>query len=587
MNKLFIMKVNNIKRWTLPLAVISILAIAISSCTKYDDPAAIFEEYGDRIEHVQRKVLLISIDGAVGAEVEKAIPRNIAEMLKTSKYTWTGLSEATTTDATTWKSMVTGVSSSKHMVLEESDDFMATPDINDPHSIPQLYPSVFYRMMEARAQDQTVIITPWPELANRLMIEVDTRIVADNDAAVRDAALKQLNEEDPELMIVNFRSVIDAGVASGFTIENSAYLGAINRVDEHIGEIMEALKARKKYDKEEWLVIVTSNHGGTGDSYGGESLDERNIFSIFHNPDFLPTELSADYINSARLHGKPGDGSMVRAQATDPSGLYNPGSSSITIEAKVKFNKRADGSYNYIYPPFLSKTAGRSGATPGWSFFKTANGAAFWVANGSASAETQATFGNDGLWHTITGVIERVADGVNVKFYVDGSLNDEKKIESTGDINTSAPLVMGYWPHIFFDDNEIDMSIADLRIWDEALSDEQIKENACLLEITDDNPSFSSLIGNWPAQDGGSTFANLIPGNPTFNLEGDYKYNVSSASLPCDLDDSAVLIQNVDIVPQIFYWLKIEPKADWSLDGTVFLDRFEIEFIKQQDVNLQ
>lgn len=581
------MKLNKIRKWGLPLAVITFIAITVSSCTKYDDPAPVYEEYGEEIEHIQRKVLLISIDGAVGAEVEKAMPKNIAELLKTSKYSWTGLSESSTYDATTWKSMITGVSSAKHMVLEESDDFSATPDINDPHSVPQLYPSVFYRMMEARAQDETVIITPWPDLANKLMIEVDTRIVVDNDAAVRDSTIKQLEEEDPELMIANFRSVLDAGVASGFTIENDAYLGALNQVDEHIGEIMEAIKKRKKYDKEEWLVIVTSNHGGTGNTYGGESLDERNIFSIFHYPDFLPVELTAEYLNAVRFHGTPATG-MVRARAQDVEGIYNPGAGSMTIETKIKRNRNSNGNYSYdVAPPFLSKAASRAGGVPGWTFMHFGGQPRFFVSNGSENIELVGPNDEDGLWHSLAGVIDRKPSGTTIKFYVDGRLADETAMTTTGAINSSVQdLVMGYWADPFGSGN-LDLAMADVRIWNTALSDDQIKENACLMEIADDHPQVDHLIGNWPAQGGSNTFANLLPGKPDFTLEGDYKYGVSTLTLPCGEDPSNVLVQNVDLVPQIFYWLKIEPKSDWALDGTVFLDRFEIEFIKQQNVNLQ
>lgn len=288
------MKLNNIKKWGLSFASLAIISLVVSSCTKYDDPAPVYEEYGEEIRGVQRKVLLVSIDGAVGSEMMKAMPSTITELLKTSKYTWTGLSEAPTYDATTWKSIVTGVSSSKHHILDESPTFSPTPDEDNPHDDVKRYPTIFSRLMDVRSQDETAIITPWADLANNLMVELDTRTVVVNDAAVRDAAIEELKKEDPEFMIVNFRSVLNAGVASGFTIDNPAYLGAINRVDAHLGEIMKALKKRKNYDKEEWLVIITSNHGGKGASYGGSSPEERNIFTIFQYPDFLSEELNAD-----------------------------------------------------------------------------------------------------------------------------------------------------------------------------------------------------------------------------------------------------------------------------------------------------
>src|SRR5690606_36556776 len=165
-------------------------------------------------------------------------------------------------------------------------------------TLPEFYPSLFYRLMEERPDAETVLITPLTNLANILMVEAETRITPETDAAVKDEAVKQLKEENPEVMVVNFRDVLKAGVASGFSVENTSYLNAINTVDGYLGEIMTALKARKNYDDEEWLVIITSNHGGTGENFGGSSLNERNTFTIFYNKNFLPLQLNPSFIEA-------------------------------------------------------------------------------------------------------------------------------------------------------------------------------------------------------------------------------------------------------------------------------------------------
>lgn len=60
-----------------------------SSCTKYENPPAIYEDYEQEGEQtVKRKVLFISIDGAVGQEIKKKLPPNLTNLLKTSKYTF-------------------------------------------------------------------------------------------------------------------------------------------------------------------------------------------------------------------------------------------------------------------------------------------------------------------------------------------------------------------------------------------------------------------------------------------------------------------------------------------------------------------
>src|SRR5690606_39535277 len=122
------------------------------------------------------------------------------------------------------------------------------------------------------------------------------RIVPVNDQAVKDSTVSHLKSNDPEVMFVNFRSVLDAGVEGGFSVENSSYLNALNTVDGYLGEIMDALESRENYETEEWLVVVTSNHGGTEKTFGGVSLCERNIFVIYNYKDFTPIELIYSFI---------------------------------------------------------------------------------------------------------------------------------------------------------------------------------------------------------------------------------------------------------------------------------------------------
>jgi glycerol kinase len=40
------------------------------------------------------------------------------------------------------------------------------------------------------------------------------------------------------------------------------------------------------------------------------------------------------------------------------------------------------------------------------------------------------------------------------------------------------------------------------------------------------------------------------------------------------------IINQYDILPQIAYWMEITPPEAWALEGKVFLDRYEAEFLK-------
>ncbi len=49
-----------------------------------------------------------------------------------------------------------------------------------------------------------------------------------------------------------------------------------------MGQVVDAMKARKTFDKEDWLVLVTADHGGKGTNHGGgHNVPEiRNSFAI-------------------------------------------------------------------------------------------------------------------------------------------------------------------------------------------------------------------------------------------------------------------------------------------------------------------
>src|SRR5690606_9939437 len=207
----------------------------------------------------QRKILLISIDGLPGRELQKEVPQNLTAIMDKSKYTFNSLSDEASSSASTWTTMMTGVASSVHHV--EDDTFRAKADENDQHADIAFTPSIFYRLFFTRPEYNTTVISSWENLVKKLLIEVETQIVSDNDVVTRDSAVSHLTNQDPEIMIVNFRSVYEAGENAGFNRDNSDYNEAIHTVDGYICDIMQALEARKNYDKEEWMVIITSNQG--------------------------------------------------------------------------------------------------------------------------------------------------------------------------------------------------------------------------------------------------------------------------------------------------------------------------------------
>src|SRR5690606_5549493 len=115
--------------------------------------------------------------------------------------------------------------------------------------------------------------------ANEAMVSVlendmDTHSLLADDEAVTKAVIGQVSntaEEIPDILIAQLEDVQKNGVAEGFYEDagtpKANIISAIHEMDSKIGAMVDALKERPNFAKENWLVIVTSNYGGvyTGD----------------------------------------------------------------------------------------------------------------------------------------------------------------------------------------------------------------------------------------------------------------------------------------------------------------------------------
>lgn len=567
----------------LPLILVGGL---VASCKKYENPPQKFEEYDQEEEKtVSRKVLVISMDGLVGEQLQDDVPTNIASMMETAKYSFQALTDENTSDAATWTTMMTGYHSGKHHVLDEN--YLPSEDPDDPHNELEFSPTIFNRIETQAPQLRTAAIVRSSTLGNVLLMDADLIDDQSSDQAVKDRAVALLQEDAAHFTVLQFTDVLEAGVAGGFHMENPAYRAAIQRVDGYVGELLQVIENRDNAEYEDWLVILTSNHGGLEEQYGGDSYQERNVFTLYYQKDLRGQELIPDIISSPRLYGYdgqesgPSEGVRARQASGENEGDYNPATTgNLTIEAKIKVNRNAGGDFSYSVPPFLSKTDARTGATPGWSFFRSGNNVAFWVADGNKIIEIAAgPVSIDDQWAHITGTIQSTDDQVTAAFYINGvkAVDKTDGLDMTK-ISSGSPLTLGFQPYVFLE-GFIDLQMADVRIWNTVLSDSEILENARRIGVDPEHPRLANLKGYWPMDDGQEMLHNEIPGMPDLPLHGPFQYKVTSNTLPY-VDENSILMQNLDLPSQTLYWLGIVEQESWALEGQPFLSNFELEFLK-------
>ncbi|SDD70680.1 Type I phosphodiesterase / nucleotide pyrophosphatase [Mucilaginibacter pineti] len=548
------------------------LLTVLNACKKYNNPPQIFEEYGSGLNgQAERKVLIITIDGLAGAELQKVSPPNIGDLAKTSKYTYNVLTDAVSSDAATWASMLTGVSSAKHGIV--NDSYIPVADQGDPDAPTPIFPTFLSRLLDVRPEFKTVTITTDAAL-NKYMIHADHRILPANDAAVKDSAVNIVQNNSAKAILVDFRDVEAAGKAVGYSADNAEYKTAITKTDEYIGAITTALKTRKNYANEDWLVIVTTNRGGS-------DTNPKPGFIICSNPNLKQGEVTKSGFNTMHFTGTTTD-----AYVKNDNGLYDAGTNKdFTVQIQVKINSSS------YYPCFFSKSTGISGSTiTGWMILQsgTEYGVEFGGSANGGHGKIQIG-GNaivDGKWHTIT-ITVKLSNGVRTAtVYTDGIQIGSADITSTNNISTPNPLTIGYRPGDIAN-AYADFYAGDVEYFNTALDGATILANIGLKDITK-HPNYGNLTGYWPIDDGGgAVISNLAPTGYNMLMKGPATWDALGNDIPIsrtpqNVVDGAVSIvaTGPDVAGLTFYWLKVPVSSDWSLDGVGWLSNYELEFIK-------
>lgn len=191
---------------------------------------------------------------------------------------------APTVTAVGWSSILTGVGPELHEVHGNEDTY---------HLLHR-YPDMLTRAFCARPDLETYAATsalifgtnfgPGPILGPgvRTMTWFDRRQYAggfaDTDQLVTADAEQRLRWADPDLTFVYLGETDAVAHTHGVGDE---YTRAIQRQDERLGRMLAAIKSRETFAVEDWLVMLTTDHGHRDEGgHGGASWQERQSFVI-------------------------------------------------------------------------------------------------------------------------------------------------------------------------------------------------------------------------------------------------------------------------------------------------------------------
>ena len=104
---------------------------------------------------------------------------------------------------------------------------------------------------------------------------------AENDDGTLANALADVTSPDCSDYIFTIFEYPDIlGHGNGFSPGVEKYMDAL-RLSEKAGiTLLDAIKSRPTYDEEDWMILVTPDHGGIGHAHGGPTLEERITFIV-------------------------------------------------------------------------------------------------------------------------------------------------------------------------------------------------------------------------------------------------------------------------------------------------------------------
>ncbi len=263
-----------------------------------------------------KKVLFIIADGIPTSELEKANKPAFDAIINKGAYLPCyvggekgGVTQSPTISAVGYNSLLTGTWTNKHGVV---DNAIKDPNYN--------FPTIFKVFKEAYPNKKIGVFSTWLDNRTKLVGDglvqtnylhvdyhrdgyeldtlqfphdkkawyihlIDEKVVAEASHVIKDSA--------PDMSWVYLEYTDDMGHRFGKSPQLDT---AISMLDKQIGSIMQAVNYRENNFNEEWLVIITTDHGRdaqTGKDHGGQSDSERNTWLVMNKKPSKEVEKTA------------------------------------------------------------------------------------------------------------------------------------------------------------------------------------------------------------------------------------------------------------------------------------------------------
>lgn len=544
----------------------------LTACNK--EYPNILKEQGEQPNYTSgsSKVLYIIADGIRGKAMQQVELPNFRVIARNSLYTYGSLGDFRNNPFTKeagLTNLLTGVTNAKHQVT--GNDLSQADLIN--------YPSILSRINSKKSDFSSATFTTNNDLSTLFFKDADKNLLLQSDAEVVSKTIDELNNGNADFVLANLSDAYSVGLTNSFNETNGEYLKALQQFDKSVGELVDAVKKRKTYAQENWLIIITSSIGGKAINQEVDNTlygdNERNTITYFYSPNFTrgllirPNSTQIPFDGSAVNYTYGGN--QVNATLTNATKYNFPNG---TDDFSINFFIKTNNTDNHNYPILISKRD-RGFTGNGWNFFFEIRDGNNKIGYNSNIVQGNQIFGtkqiNDGKWHSFTVTVSRSGPADSIKVYTDGVLNAKTTV-NTNSLNNEAPLVIGRKAG---DDNgNPNLLIANLQIFNATLTEKEVAEFGGHTLVQNNHPKYNNLIGYWPGYDdvGTNRLTDLSGNNNHMILTGNYNWtsysDLVSYFRPPITDSFYKLVPNaVDLPFFIYQWFGIIPVESWGLDG--------------------
>lgn len=251
-------------------------------------------------EPISKKVIFVIVDGIPDDVIDSVATPNLDKIIAEGGITKAtmggekdGYSQTPTISAVGYNSLLTGVWANKHNVWGNG---IEEPNYN--------YATIFRLYKDQHPEGKTAIFSTWldnrtklagdglPQTANLKIdyhfdgLEIDTvkyphdeerNYIHLIDEEVSKEAAKSISENAPDLSWIYLEFTDDMSHKFG---NSPQFVEAVQKADIQIGRVWDAIKEREANFNEDWLIVITTDHGreDSGYGHGGQSDRERSIW---------------------------------------------------------------------------------------------------------------------------------------------------------------------------------------------------------------------------------------------------------------------------------------------------------------------